>query len=559
VIANWTHRVITTRTPRSLFLILLPPVLVLLASLVGCNNSGSSDNAAKKADAPASSPALTSTQTPSPPAATAATQPTSALKFDPSAPFPALSGDILKLLEADQPELAKHRDALLKAEQQAIAAAIKSFQSQLKRPINPENKVGAFMPIWLPQPWASTRTQRVVSPPYSFIPSAYAAESTYSEAVGSLGSFHGALVGAAMVGWFGEYVTNPQSQSDKPIKNSAGKEGDTKAEITVISQPGTPTAVEIETRIDAPPFALEAFSRVSISGSVCPDATGMVKLHLTLSSKGKAGKNGKVKYGRNLDVTVIAVVDDNGNSSSTDYQSKQPDEDPMGSASLGAGAIGVAEHKWQSGKCVTINATSPGTVKPKTASRIPVAVVHKIDGSTVPAKVTAALAGGESVTPPVIPKAPGEITHIAVDKDGASMTITLKATSRRGNATTDLTINTKGMVFKLDGGADEFHGTGIVCDFEKPFKVSGDGLTVTFTPSSKAGGTYKYSGKLNGFEAWGKGTYTVKYNGDAPVHITAKGPGTVKTPMGDMTADGTEEYNVSASQDGCPYDKLLLD
>jgi hypothetical protein len=231
----------------------------------------------------------------------------------------------------------------------------------------------------------------------------------------------------------------------------------------------------------------------------------------------------------------------------------------MGSVSLAGGAIGVAESKWQDGKCVTINASSPGTVKPKTTSKIPVTVVHKIDGSTVPAKVTATLAGGESVTPTAIPKAPGDLTHTAVDKDGASMTITLKATSRRGNAKTDLTITTKGMVFKLDGGADEFHGTGIVCDFEKPFKVSGDGLTVTFTPSSKASGTYKYSGKLQGFEAWGKGTYTVQYNGDDPVHVTAKGPGTVKTPMGDMTAEGTEEYSVSATQSGCPYDKLLLD
>ena len=536
-------------------------VFVLLAALAVCNNptTKAEARAAAQPSASALPTATTSQQTAPPPPATA-TQTSNTPKIDPNAPFPALSGEILRLLEANEPELAKHREAWLKAEQQAIADAINTFQSQLKRSINHENKVGAFTPMWVPQPSALATRQSADDLSYSLMSSAYAADSTYSEAVGGIGTFHNVLVGASTVQWFGEFVTNPQGQSDKPLKESAAKNGEAKVEINVISKPGSPTSVEIATKIDVPPLSLEAFSKVSISGSVCPDANGRVKLHLALSSKGKVGKNGKVKYGRNLDVTVIAVVDDDGNNASTDYQAKQPDEDPVGNMYLGAGAIGVAESKWKSGKCVTINATSPGAVKPKASSKIPVTVVHKLYGSTVPAKVTATLTGGASITPTVIPKSPGDITHVAVEKDGASMTITLKATSRRGNASTDLTITTKGMVFKLDGGADEFHGMGIVCDFEKPFKVSGDGLTLTFTPSSKTSGTYKYSGKLHGFAAWGNGAYTVKYNGDNPVHVTAKGPGTVKTPMGDMTAEGTEEYSISASQDGCPYgDKMILD
>lgn len=524
-------------------------IIIGIVALSGCSDP-SSEAASKQVEPPAAAK-----QTGSSRSATG-TQPTGTLKVDPNAPFPSLSGEILRLLEADEPELSKHRETLLKAEQQAIVNAIKEFQAQLKSPIRHGNKVSVFIPMRMPQPAVLVARQSGFNSLYSFIPSAYAADQSYSN---TFSTIQDSMAGAAIVSWFGEFVTTPQEQSDKPINTPVGKDGDTKAEITVISQPGSPISVEIATKIELPPFALEAASKVSLSGSLCPDATGRVKLHLTLSSKGKVGKNGKMKYGRNLDMTVIAAVDDNGNRISTDYQAKEPDEDPAGSAALGAGAIGVAESKWQNGKCVTINASSPGSVKPKATSKIPVTVMHKLDGSTVPAKVTAALTGGASVSPSVIPKTPGDLTHVAVDKDGATMTITLKATSRRGNATADLTINTKGMVFKLDGGADEFHGTGIVCNFEKPFKVSGDGLTVTFTPNSKAGGTYKYSGKLHGFEAWGKGTYTVKYDGDDPVHVTAKGPGTVKTPMGDMTADGTEEYSVSASQDGCPYDKMLLD
>lgn len=525
-------------------------LLACLVALTACNNPNNSDSTTKKTD---SSPAAQPSTTP----ASSATSPKSDdQKIDPNTPFPPLSGEILKLLESDEPALSKHRDALLKAEQNAIAGAIEAFRAKHKRS---DKKVELLTPLVLPQPLAIKPKPPISDGLGNFVSTAYAADVTLSEAVGAIGTLHDGVVGWEMGYWFGEFVTKPQERSDKPFKPPLGENGNAKAEITVISKPGIPTSVEMETRVDLPPFYLEAFSKVSISGSVCPDATGTVKLHLTLSSKGKVGKNGTVKYGRNLDVTAIAVVDDNGNRGTTDYQSKQPDEDPMGSARLGAGAIGAAELLWQEGKCVTINASSPGTVKPQATSKIPVTVVHKIDGATVPAKMTAALTGGESVTPTVIPQTPGEVTHTAVSKDGATMTITLKATSRRGNATTDLTINTKGMVFKLDGGADAFHGTGIVCDFAKPFLVNGDGLKVKFTPTSKTGGTYDYSGTLHGFEAWGKGTYTVTYNGDDPVHLTSKGPGTVKTPMGDMTADGTEEYSVSASQDGCPYDKMHLD
>jgi len=527
-----------------------------LFALTACNNPNSSENVAKKTEALASSPAQTSAQSPSVPAATA-TQSSDVPRIDPNAPFPALSGEILKLLEADQPELSKHREAWLKAERDAIAGAIETFRAKLKRS---EQKIGLVIPFLPTRPLAFSPQSPLNDASYDLISSAYAGEQSNSD---TFGSFQDVLVGGQMLNTFGRAITEDPSLRNGaaiPSKTTPIMEGgEVTAEVTISAPPGGPPTVELTTRLQIRIYALDANSKASITGILCPDTNGAVKLNLKHSSKGKVGKDGTVKYGRNLDVTVTATVGEDGNTASKETRSKEPDEDPVGSAGLGTVALSFAQAYWQNGGCVTINASSPGSVKPKATSKIPVTVVHKIDGSTVPAKVTATLAGGESVTPTVIPNAPGDLTHTAVDKDGASMTITLKATSRRGNASTDLTITTKGMVFKLDGGADEFHGTGIVCDFEKPFNVKGDGLTVTFTPSSKASGTYKYSGKLQGFEAWGKGTYTVQYNGDNPVHVTAKGPGTVKTPMGDMTADGTEEYSVSASQSGCPYEKLLLD
>jgi hypothetical protein len=308
----------------------------------------------------------------------------------------------------------------------------------------------------------------------------YAADQSFSSTFGTL---QAGAVGWQMTSTFGVGITEDPPSKGESKKLSYQEAGEVKAEITIS---GNPPTAEISTKIQNPLYLLDANSKASITGSLCPDTNGKVTLRLTQSSQGKAGNNGKMKYGRTIDVTVTAAVGDDGGTLSDDVRSKQPDEDPIGSQTLGTTALAAAQKYWRNGHCVTINASSPGTVKPKATSKLPVTVIHKRDGTSVSAKVTAALTGGESFTPTVIPKTPGEIAHTAVSKDGATMTITLTATSRRGNATTDLTINTKGMFFKLDGGADEFHGTGIVRDFEKPFFIS-DGETGRGTTTEERG------------------------------------------------------------------------
>jgi hypothetical protein len=75
---------------------------------------------------------------------------------------------------------------------------------------------------------------------------------------------------------------------------------------------------------------------------------------------------------------------------------------------------------------------------------------------------------------------------------------------------------------------------------------------VRFERESPAGGRYSYSGNMSGFEVWGHGTYTVKYNEDVAVSITATGPGNVKTPMGIQSRVGTEQYQLTPKDDpGC--------
>jgi hypothetical protein len=104
----------------------------------------------------------------------------------------------------------------------------------------------------------------------------------------------------------------------------------------------------------------------------------------------------------------------------------------------------------------------------------------------------------------------------------------------------------------MEGGLDDFHGIGEVCDLEQTFFVEGSGNTVRFEPSSRDGGRYSYSGTMSGFHVHGKGTYTVKFVDDVAVSIVATGPGTVETPIGPQTGQGTEKYTLTPlGESGC--------
>jgi len=167
--------------------------------------------------------------------------------------------------------------------------------------------------------------------------------------------------------------------------------------------------------------------------------------------------------------------------------------------------------------------------------------------------VTVSLSGGASVTPEMIPRSPGSLTHVAPAARGARISILLTANSRRGRAEQRLVLTVDGGMYRIEGGADEFSGTGTVCDLARPFTVQGSGVVVSFVPASAQSGSYKYKGTMSGFPVWGEGRYTVQYAGDQPVGISASGPGSVKTPMGVVSRSGAEKYAVSPASSGtCP-------
>lgn len=110
----------------------------------------------------------------------------------------------------------------------------------------------------------------------------------------------------------------------------------------------------------------------------------------------------------------------------------------------------------------------------------------------------------------------------------------------------------KPVAYKVEGGADAWHGVGVVCDFEKPFELKGGGLTVNFTPTSKDGGTYAYDGTLHGFRVYGGEAYSLEWAGTTPVKMKGWGIGTVDTPMGPQSDNGIEHYTIERSTDACP-------
>ena len=523
-----------------------------------------------------------------------------------------MSGAVIDAFIPAIPDLTTHRAALEQSERELLRHALEQFKPKLDEMMvrhRPQQKT-EMQPSGLDaQPVVRQRSQPAHDLAKAgldlLFPPAFAADVD----AGSLLASINALVITEFLGEACDQGKIPTNSDFKGWKSEyKDKMGSAKMEV-VRESDGTPT-VAVETTMAMPLFFLEANSRLSLTASaMCPDESGKIQFKVKLSQAGRAGSGNSMIYDRGREATITAYADDNAELAGADIQTQYseratPDkrqvyveaatswhldgsdwksmtitdyrlirassqatseDSPLiengmkHSLGLAIGALMGAKSRWQSGACIRINTTSPGTVKPKTTSKIPVSVTHRKEGMPVAAKVTVELSGGESVSPSIIPKSPGDVTHVAVDKDGAAMSIKLTVISKRVKAEETLKINTMGNVFKIEGGADEFHGTGIVCDFNKPFKVSGSGVTVAFTPSSEKAGTYTYKGNMSGFPVSGEGTYTVTYDGDTPVRMTGRGPGSVQTPVGTTSGGGTEEYTILPMSGGCPYSKMELE
>lgn len=393
--------------------------------------------------------------------------------FNPNAPFPGLITPLLDALIPELPKLAEYRDAALAAESTALNNVVDDITTKFG---GAKNRVA--------KSWSASAPGAVAS--------------QFINLTGGIGNSNEPYTGS-----------KTEAMSNGTLSVSVETDGN--------------KTTELVTKVDLPILLMQGNSKISLTGSVCPDAGGKVEFTVKFSTNGQAGSDGVIQYEHNLEAKVKASVDDDANLINSDFDVKQAtrstnggrqsyvesglsgqigasltftdikqtgtqtNEDALRGLSLASGALVGARNFWEHGGCIEINATSPGKVAPGATSKIPVSVKHKKDGSSVPAKVTVELAGGASVQPAVIKPSPGEIMHVATSEKGKDMTITLKASSRRGKDTKVLNLTTK--------EAPTYQGAVTFSNF---FATNGN-IDVIWTLTEEVDGIRKYipSGILN--------------------------------------------------------------
>jgi hypothetical protein len=514
-------------------------------------------------------------------------------QFDPNEPFPALSANAFDALSAEVPELARHREAVLAAERDAIKGALDDFRSKSK---TASQMTGDPIPDLAPRPRTNVESATLVKARnydqhatsifglFNLIPVAMAEGPDIS----SLGHVQQLIIGH-QIGFMMPDNDLKTGKGSKTVSMKDEKTGDVQASMVLsVEKDGGPMTMELTTKVSMPIFGLDANSKIVLTGELCPNSDGKVDITVKGSSNGRAGSSGSVIYDKNLEARIVATVDDDANVAGADFDLRQAtrstaggrqiyvdtgqsgrltgddysntefgelkinrassqvtpadqqvsDDGILATYYLAIGALQSAKERWQSGGCVKIEASSPGTVAPSSNTSIPVTVRHKFDGSEVPSKLDAALKGETSVDPTTLARTAGTLTYTAPGETGKSATITLNATSRRGKATLDLNANTGGASYQIVGGLDDWQTNSKVCDIMKPFQLTGGGFTMEL--SGGLSGTYTYTGPFN---AQGSGTYTISLPEGLgkPGTMTGGGAGSAEG----FTNTGTEKYTLT--------------
>jgi hypothetical protein len=285
-----------------------------------------------------------------------------------------------------------------------------------------------------------------------------------------------------------------------------------------------------------------------MEGKRCPDANGNVDFTVKIRL---SGKHGSSSYIQDVTAKVTATTNDDGDANQYVMKLNQGIQESVGGrntyienefdvtsnggpdvvspprtvrssqdagphpeelatsgnrAGLQAGYTGLklAEAMWKNGGCVAIVANSPGRVDVNSTTQIPVDVKHKYDGSAVPSKISASLAGESSIAPTSLPTTAGEIAYTAPGEQNKTAKIELTSKSKRGGAKITLDASTGGAAYRIVGGKDAWQTNTVVCDIMKPFTLTGGGVTMKLTGGLS--GTYTYTGP---FGSHGGESYTI--------------------------------------------------
>ncbi|MEP7213232.1 MAG: hypothetical protein ABI791_09165 [Acidobacteriota bacterium] len=500
---------------------------------------------------------------------------------DVNEPFPAMSTDTINVLVAEVPELAKHRDEILKAERSAINSILADVREGRRANSVGSNLRSVSFPFDPPNKNHALR--------FNLIPAALAADNP--PVIPDMGGVEYFLIGhqAGFLTPDFDKVRDTDLGRSKTETIKSDSTGEVIATTTVtVGTDGTVTS-EMSTNINMPVLGLNANSKVKVQGNQCPTSDGKIELMIELSSNGRAGSSGSMIYDKTITGRVTATVDNDAEIATIDFDLKQATRSTAGGRqvyvetsqagqstngkysgfeygdpkiirassqataadaelsqaglraafNLAEGILENAKGRWQGGGCVRIVANSPGNVEINSTNQIPVTVMHQVDGSEVPSKLEAVLSGEASIDPAVVPKTAGTLTYVAPAESGKSATIKLTAKSKRGIAKLELSASTGGNSYQVVGGLDDWQTSTRVCDIMKPFRLTGSyGIVMELTGGLS--GSYSYHGQ---YQMQGSGTYTISLpdGPGKPGKMVGTGPGSAMGHRG----SGTENYTLT--------------
>lgn len=440
------------------------------------------------------------------------------------------------------------------------------------------------------------------------IPAAFTGEGMASGFTGmGIGGFAGLMTGGMLSGAVSSMSDERLAELVKqgPIKFD-GKGGNTEIQI------GADGALAQSMTFEVNEHGLNGKVKVKTRMDACPDPQGKVTVEIEVDSQmsvsGKPGTGGYVhstfKYERYLDDEAHLIDSGDGGASNLhiqmggfeNFESQAADittgyerggnpifehhgekgfsifrpEEVERTKALLQGAetlnaliaevmlrgMGSGGAPWESGRCVDLKVTSsPGKrkgIKPNTAFDIEAMPRVKSDGAPAGGSVTATLSGGASLQPASGKvRADAKYQYAGPAKKDEQASIAFEARSKRGVGKASLEFDTKAVrAYMAEGGIDEFHGTGRICDIAQPFTISSAGLSIAFTPSSDSSGSYRYNGNRayqgdKPVAVNGKGTYVVSVD-ERGTRIVGDGIGCITMPViGTRCRTGSHRYTLT--------------
>lgn len=513
--------------------------------------------------------------------------------LDLDAPLPSPGAAALRMLAEDEPGVLTLAEDVEAAERAAMEAAIAELQAQLETSGNFQDITPAGMVFFEPSILALQAAKYPRAKPVT-IPADYQFQADSSSGGGGQSAaFYIGLLGSM----FNDMLLSDLPPTPTQNVNGSHAEGNATTRLDMDFGRGEDGSTEFgmgfKSEVSKEGASAKAETGVKVKGIRCPDANGNVNFTITTRLSGEAVGAGITQ---DLTAKVTATVNDDAVITSSiidviqgtrtvkggvgqyfesgmtvslrsDYSVEKTSDGRLirhsqnatlevsrpaheagikAALELGMGSLASARFFWKDGRCVKIEAVSPGTVEPGSITAIPVNVVVRHNRSEVKSKLKAELTGADSIDPTSLAKTPGTLTYTAPSEAGKSATILLTATSRRGIATLKLEANTgekkqSYIVIETPGSGRSWKGA-CIDDLSKSFSLAWDGPgqdgSYNISPNSATSGnlTEVLHVDIGGttMDYTGNGSYEIKpTNKDAEgniieLEITYRATGTVK-------------------------------